>query len=100
MYCTRFLDRQIVLCEGWLRYEWEHMKIISYESMNVFPIYPRPIIMKLKTKDFDINLEKNNNLQSIDLKLNDILIDKIKEFKSYNSLFGKNKNYDYFIFIK
>jgi len=66
--------------------------LLTYESMNVFPIYPRPIIMKLKTKNFDIDLEKNNELQSIDLKLNDMLIDKIKEFKNYNSLFGKNKN--------
>ena len=68
--------------------------LITYEKMNVFPIFPRPIIMKLKTKDFDIKLEKNNNLKSVKLKLNDILIDKIKEFKSYNSLFGKNKNLD------
>jgi 23S rRNA U2552 (ribose-2'-O)-methylase RlmE/FtsJ len=72
----------------------DELFLLTFESMNIYPIYPRPIIMKLKTKDFDINLEKNNNLQSIDLKLNDILIDKIKEFESYNSLFGKNKNLD------
>jgi 23S rRNA U2552 (ribose-2'-O)-methylase RlmE/FtsJ len=73
----------------------DELFLLTFESMNIYPIYPRPIIMKLKTKDFNITLEKNNTLQSFNLKFNKILIDKIKEFKklgSYNSIFGTNLN--------
>lgn len=36
-----------------------------YESMNVYPIYPRPIIMPLKKQNeqYDINMEINKNLK-------------------------------------
>jgi len=73
----------------------DELFLLTFESMNIYPIYPRPIIMKLKTKDFDIILEKNNILQPFELKLNKILIDKmkeLKELKSYNSIFGTNVN--------
>jgi len=58
--------------------------LTTYESMNVFPLYPRPICMRLKTKQYEIKLSSNNRLQQINLSLSDKLTEKIKEFASYN----------------
>uniref|UniRef100_A0A6C0BD69 Ribosomal RNA methyltransferase FtsJ domain-containing protein n=1 Tax=viral metagenome TaxID=1070528 RepID=A0A6C0BD69_9ZZZZ len=66
--------------------------LLTYESMNVFPLYPRPIIMPLKTKSYDIGLKENNTLKNIKLKYNDLLIKKMKEFETYSSMIGKNRN--------
>lgn len=67
-----------------------------YEAMNVFPLYPRPICMQLKTKQYEIKLSTNNQLEKIKLDFADKLTEKIKEYASYTSdktLLRKIKEY-------
>jgi len=61
-----------------------------YESMNVYPIYPRPIIMPLKKSDeqYDIELRPNTNLKcdtSQMLSHVKILNKKLIEFDEFTS---------------
>ena len=71
--------------------------LMMYESMNVYPVYPRPIIMPLKKKGEDYNIEmKLNNKLKIDLepmkKLTDEVTKKIIEYNTFAKEFGKLRN--------
>jgi 23S rRNA U2552 (ribose-2'-O)-methylase RlmE/FtsJ len=64
-----------------------------YDLLNVFPIYPRPIIMSLIKPD-----EQFKDIETIDLEkmqeLNEKLSKKIDEFGSYYEDIGKLRNED------
>jgi len=69
-----------------------------YESMNVFPIYPRPIIMPLKKigESYDIKLEIHSNIPKIDInninKTTENLNKKLIEFNDATSKIRELKN--------
>jgi 23S rRNA U2552 (ribose-2'-O)-methylase RlmE/FtsJ len=61
--------------------------LMTYEAMNVFPIYPRPIIMPLKREiNYSDKLERINDVtfksESMD-KITDELKNKIKELEAF-----------------
>ena len=62
--------------------------LMLYESMNVYPVYPKPIIMPLKKKgeDYTIELQLNKKLK-IDLKPTEALTDEVtKKMLEYNAI--------------
>jgi len=70
--------------------------LMLYESMNVYPIYPKPIIMPLKTKSqtFDCKIQLNNNLKIDTSEMNNFtkeLNQKIIEFNNLEKQFQKYK---------
>lgn len=70
--------------------------LMIYESMNVYPVYPRPIVMPLKKQkeEYDIKLELNNlkiNTQPMD-QLSEEVKKKIIEYNSYDKEFEKLRN--------
>ena len=65
--------------------ETDEMFLIALESMNVYPVYPRPIIMplKLSTDNFEIKKDTNKEGFKFTVNLSEItqeLNDKIKEY--------------------
>jgi len=79
--------------------ESPEMFLTYFESMNVFPIYPRPIIMPLKKKEeqYDLEFKSSSNI-NFDVEkigsMNKLLESKIKEFDSYGDKFRKLANTD------
>ena len=71
--------------------------LILYESMNVYPIYPRPIIMPLKKSNeiYDIKLLLNTNL-NIDINSmahhTKIVTEKIVTYNSFGDKFKELSN--------
>jgi 23S rRNA U2552 (ribose-2'-O)-methylase RlmE/FtsJ len=69
--------------------------LMILETMNVYPIYPRPITMPLKIKKYNIDLVASETLEYRNINMNKISEElnlKIKEFATYNKLFEKNRN--------
>lgn len=72
---------------------------VVYESMNVYPIYPVPIIMPLKKKNnkYDFQLVGNSKLSmniNILSELSQVLYNKLDEFDKYVEKFKKFKMRD------
>ena len=71
--------------------------LMLYESMNVYPVYPKPIIMPLKKQGetYEIEMKLSNSLK-IDTtpmdKLSQEVDKKIEEHNSYSREFKKIKN--------
>jgi len=60
--------------------------LIAYEATNIYPTYPRPIIMNLVTKDDDIKIDNNKSYIFNNNKLNSIttlINNKIREYNKY-----------------
>lgn len=73
--------------------------LMTYETMNVFPIYPRSIIMPLKSDNssFDGKIEKTKELSFKSDKMTLLtkeLENKIKEFAGYEKMIEKNSGGD------
>ena len=70
--------------------------LMLYESMNVYPVYPRPIIMPLKKQGEDYNIDMQLNKLEINTQPMDQLskeVDKkIEEHNSYSKEFQKIRN--------
>lgn len=76
-----------------------HNFLDVYDDMNVYPVFPRPIIMPLKRKDetYQLTLNPNSKLSiksEKDDKVSEEMDKKIKEFAKYNEEMGKLKNTD------
>lgn len=66
--------------------ESSELFLIAYESTNIYPVYPRPIIMPLKRKGEIINLEfgKSVKLDKTNIeKITNLINGKIKEYNIY-----------------
>lgn len=71
--------------------------LLLYESMNVYPVYPKPIIMPLKKKgeDYNIEMQLNSKLKIDILQMEDLtneVIKKMKEYDSFAKEFQKIRN--------
>lgn len=71
-----------------------------YQGMNVFPTFPRPIIMPIRKHDIDVEELKLNNSLSLNINLtklesvNKILSSKIKEYTEYLEKIKAHRNED------